>query len=581
MFKIFYRLSWFYRKYWGHYLLAFLLGIGVSFFLLVAPEVMARVLNGINNNSLETNELLWLIVANVIAVFLIYLTAAWRRVMISRMSARLGFQLRQQYLQKILTMDTRFFHRFTSGDLLTRSQGDIDMVVHTAIDMVLTFLMQMIGLSLLLFNLYRIQPQLLLQILIPLPLLWITLYIMTPILTKNWIRVRQEMANMTESALESVKNVKIVRSFNMENHDYRKNKERVNAVYGMEKRTLRINAMYHPMFDAIATGVVLLSLWLGGQYVLSGDFEIGSLLQFHVYAASLMWPFVDLGHIFSTLNQSNASLDRLIEVWDAIPEINNTHATTTITSIQHIEFKNFTFKYPEDSKNALSSLSFSINQGMTIGIVGKTGSGKSTLLRQILRLYPTSRGSLRINGVDLMNIEPTSYRSLIGYVPQEHALFSLTIGENIALGTNGEVTAAQLESAIIAADFYKDIKQLAQGLDTELGENGLTLSGGQRQRLSIARALINDPQLLILDDSFSAVDGTTEANIIRSLKRLRDRKTTIIVTHRLSAVQHADQILVLDNGAIIDRGTHDELMQRRGYYSEQYAQQQLLGEHHE
>lgn len=581
MFRMFKRLRWFYQRYWFQFLLAFVLGLGVSFFLLVAPAVTARVINGINNQTLTQSELVILISISIGAVTLVYLTAAWRRVIISKLIAFLSYAIRKEYLQKILSLDSKFFTNYSTGDLLTRSQGDIDMVVNTAVDTVLTFFMQLIGLALLLINMFSIHPTLTWQIMIPLPLLWITLYIMTPILTRNWIRVREELSHMTEGALETVKNARIIRAFNMEQYTQEKNNQQVGRVFAMEKRTLKINALYHPMFEAIATGVVLLSLWLGGSYVLAGSLEIGDLLQFHVYAASLMWPFVDLGYIFSTLNQSNASLDRLLEILDAKTSIQNERATHQIKHFERLDIRNFSFRYPSSSMDVLKSIDISISAGQTIGIVGKTSSGKSTLLRQILRLYPTPFGTIKVNGNDLMHVEPTSFLSKIGYVPQEHALFAMTVEENILLGALAPVTLNETQQAIYVADFQKDVDQLSEGIQTLIGENGTTLSGGQRQRLSIARALIRQPEVLILDDSFSAVDGTTEANIVSRLKETRRGLTNIIVTHRLSAIKDADLILVMDEGKVIARGTHEQLLTFPGYYVEQFLAQQLTGGSHE
>lgn len=581
MFKIFRQLKWFLKENWTRYVLAFILGIGVSFFLLVAPDIMARVFNAIDHQTLTLTELIVLIAINIFAIVMIYVTAAWRRIVVARLTAKLALALRQKYLSKILTLDRKFFHRYSTGDLLTRSQGDIDMVVNTGVDTLLTFVMQVIGLSLFIVNMYAIHPLLTLQIMIPLPLLWVTLYIMTPVLTKNWIRVREQMARMTEAALESVKNVRIIRAFSMEKIDISKNTKRVQEVYQMEKRTLRINALYHPLFEAIATGVVLLSLWLGGRYVLSGEISVGDLLKFHIYAGSLMWPFVDLGHIFSTLNQSNASFDRLLEVFDAQSSLPQGHHLKSVTAFESLTVNHLNFAYPDEKNLALTDIHFRLQKGQTIGIVGKTGSGKSTLINLLLRLYKTPHDVIQLNHSDLMSIEPDSYYKLIGYVPQEPALFSLAVEENIRLGSQAESTPEELHQAMIAADFEKDVKQLQSGLKTLIGEHGNALSGGQRQRLSIARALIRNPEFLILDDAFSAVDGTTEATIVHSLKQLRKNKTTLIITHRLSAIQHADQIIVMDKGRISNVGTHEELILKDPYYRGLYEVQQLRSENHE
>ena len=277
--------------------------------------------------------------------------------------------------------------------------------------------------------------------------------------------------------------------------------------------------------------------------------------------------------------QSKVAFDRINEIMDSLPDVKDKEHAKDINTFDTIKFENFTFRYPETDIDILNNFSLTINKGETIGIVGKTGSGKTTLIKQFLRQYPAS-DNFTIDNKSINDITKASIRSLVCYVPQEHALFSRTIEQNLEIGKSKD-TSLTLEEAVLMADFKKDLDFLPDGLDTIVGEYGVTLSGGQKQRLSIARALYKDSEILILDDSLSAVDGTTEANIIANLKKIRSHKTNLIVAHRLSAVEHADKIIVIDNGSVKEIGTHQELMTNKGWYFEQYQKQLMGGEDNE
>ena len=305
---------------------------------------------------------------------------------------------------------------------------------------------------------------------------------------------------------------------------------------------------------------------------------VGDLVTFNLYLAQFSNPMIQLGNQMAMFVQSKVAFERINEIMDAMPEIIDPVDAKEINDFETIEFKNFDFEYPNKGIKTINNFSFKINKGETIGIVGKTGSGKTTIIRQFLRQYPTE-DNIYIDGISINKIKKESIRHLVSYVPQEHALFARTVEENILLGSNNETIS--LEDAIYNADFKKDVDFLPYGLNTIVGEYGVTLSGGQKQRLSIARAIYKNSEILILDDSLSAVDGTTEANILRNLKNIRKDKTNIIIAHRLTAVENADKIIVLDHGQITEMGTHEELMNNKKWYYEQYMIQQMGGDENE
>jgi ATP-binding cassette, subfamily B, multidrug efflux pump len=318
----------------------------------------------------------------------------------------------------------------------------------------------------------------------------------------------------------------------------------------------------------------LIGLGYGAKLVFAQSITLGELVSFNVYLGMLIWPMFAIGELINIMQRGNASLDRVQETLSYKPDVQDGRDAAVDVTPSYIDYDNVTFSYPSSKGKNLQNIKVRINRGETLGIVGKTGSGKTTFIKQLLREYPLGEGKLIIGDVHLENLPLEEIRGWIGYVPQDPFLFSRTVRENILFG-KPDATEQQLEKAIALADFKKDLEMLPDRLETLVGEKGVALSGGQKQRISIARALIRDPEILILDDSLSAVDAKTEKNIIENIQNVRFGKTTLITTHRLSAVQHADWIIVLDEGRIVEEGKHEQLLENNGWYKEQFERQQI------
>ena len=393
---------------------------------------------------------------------------------------------------------------------------------------------------------------------------------------KNWKIVREKSSEMGNVVLESITNVRTIRAYSKEEDNYKKNLEYSQIVYEVERSNLKINVVFQPLFQFIVGISTLLCLSFGAYFYHIGRIvEVSLLVSFSMYLGLFQAPLSRMGAMINNFYQSLISAERLNEVYNSKSGVIVTN-NLKCSEIDEIEFRNFYFNYPNEEEDVLKGINLTIRKGQTLGVVGKTGSGKSTLIRQLERQYPINMDSLYINGIEVAEYNKESVREKISYVPQEHVLFSRSVYDNVKLGKKN-AKKDEIDLAIKLADFEKDVENLVNGLNTVVGEYGVTLSGGQKQRLGIARALLKNQDVLILDDSLSAVDGKTEANIIKNLKEYRSEKTNIIVCHRLTAVMHADLIIVMDDGKIVERGNHSELMALKGWYYEQFMNQKMTG----
>ena len=575
MIRVLKNIWWFFKKNYHKYILILILSSIISYLLLIPPKIIGDFVELVDTKDITRDKIITLAITNIVIVVLIYGSAFFKRVFQMRLGLNLNFELRKKFLRKILDEDQPFFEEYPVGDLIARTTGDINFVQRVSVDVILSLVSQIITIGLTVYNILVLSPKLTLLSLTPLPFMWMMIIILRPLIRNNWRRVRAKVSLMNNSILESATNVRTIRSNAIEDQNFETLKAHADDVYNTEKQNLKVNSLFGPLFQSINSISIVIALWVGGTEVIKGSMSLADLVQFNLYLAMLIWPLAEIGMTFTTFQQSHVSLDRLNEIYNSYVYMQDVPNAKDVNEFKSLEFKDFNFKYTKSANNNLSNITFKLNKGETLGIVGKTASGKSTLIKQLLRQYPIDSNTLYVNDLPIDRYTIKSIREMISYVSQEHTLFSRSVYDNILLGSVEEKTQDEVIDAIKKADFLKDIPYLNDGLDTIVGEYGVTLSGGQKQRLSIARAFLKDSDILILDDSLSAVDGNTEASIIESIKKYRKNKTNIIIAHRLSAVKHADKIIVLENGHIVEFGTHQELINKDGWYQKQYHAQEL------
>lgn len=580
MFKFIKSLWWFISKNWYRYLSIVFVGILFPILNLVPGFIVKILIDAVKNEEITMAFLFYKIILPYLGtMFMIYLVTTTKRVLQNRLKVRLYYALQVRYMENILVQDATFFEKFQSGDLLTRALGDVKSVNFSGGNRLINMFLEFMTVVVTLAAMMLIHPILAILCFLPLSLIFVTNLLLKRKVKRNWQLVREKSSLMGNVILESITNVRTIRAFSKEEENYQKNLKYSKDTYDIEKDNLKINVIFQPMFQSIVAVATIIAYGLGAYYCYKSYIDVSELAQFILYLNLFQAPLTNIGNMINNFYQSLISADRINEIYDAKSSVVD-KKNEVLQEIKTIEFKNFSFRYFGDTENVLKNIDLKIEEGQTLGIVGKTGSGKSTLVRQLVRQLPIEEGTLFINGEEIEDYNQNNVRSHIGYVPQEHMLFSRSVMKNVLLG-DSSASLEEVNEAVLMADFEKDIAELVDGYDTVVGEYGVTLSGGQKQRLAIARAFLKNADVLVLDDSLSAVDGKTEANIIHSLNQYRKNRTNIIVAHRLSAVMHANLIIVLDQGKIVERGTHEELMELKGWYYEQFlAQAMEEGEEH-
>lgn len=477
---------------------------------------------------------------------------------------------------KFLLQSPIFYDTYSTGSLMSKSTTDVSALGDFAgFGMMALMDATLYPLFIIVTMAVTISLPMTLITVIPMMLLILVSHFLEGYFDKTYKKKQESFDHINEKVLENVSSVRVVRSFVTE--------EREKKTFSTLARTFlkdqlnfdKILAAYI-MVSQLIPGICFVLCLISGAYFLKrGSITLGELISMTLYLELLVWPMFAFSEYIATSQQASASMDRLQELLSYKEEKTSNPEGKTFDPSEDISFKDYDFTYPGAESTSLKGIHLTLKPGETLGVVGKIGSGKTTLLKQFLHLYPIKDNCLFYGETPAEGMNVTSIRENLGYVPQDHLLFSKSVRENVLFYDKN--LEPQLEEALIQADFLKDLDQLPEGLETLTGEKGISLSGGQKQRLSMARALIRDPFLLILDDSLSAVDATTEAKIIETIKRTRKGKTTIIAAHRLSAVLHADKIIVLEDGYIMDQGTHEELSSREGWYKEQYEHQRLEG----
>ena len=575
MFK---ELRWFFRKHWVKYLLVLVFTIINTLALTITPRIIGEVVNEIANTSLTKDYAIRTFIFMIGIAFVIYLSAVLKQLILGDLGHKLFYELKDRFIRSIFKQDGDFFEEYHSGDLISRATGDTNRISRVATHLLFNTIDTIVTLIIAFIAMFGLHTKLTLYSIIPLPLILVIVMWLRPKIMRNWRAVRQEVSHLNDLVMESVTHVKLVRGFVKEKEDEAKLSEKADLVYKTARKSVLMQSVFMPSFRMVTLISQGIALGLGAYLIMTqGGFSVGNLVSFNLYLGMFAGPLFRLGNQITFLSQSKVSFERVGAVLNAEPTIQDIDGAKELIEIENITFKDLSFKYPLDDDYIIQDINISIDRGKTLGVVGKTGSGKTTLLRQLLRTYVIDKGNILINNQPIGVYKKESIRKHISYVPQEHILFSRTVRENLLLGA-GEQTDLTIDEAVEIADFKKDLEYLTDGLETIVGESGVTLSGGQKQRLSIARAFLKNSDVLILDDSLSAVDGVTEANIIKSLKEYRKGKTNIISSHRLSAIEHADEIIVLEKGRIVERGTHEELLANKKWYYEQYVIQQMEAE---
>ncbi len=577
MFDVLSKLSWFFKQEKKRYIIAIIFLLIANVVEVIPPWLIGQTIDAVNLKTLNASKFNWIMLVFLITIILSYVINFLWRYLLFNGSQLLESIMRRKLMAKFLTMSPGFYEKNRTGDLMAKATNDLSAIrmtvgfgILTLVDST-TYMITIIATMAVL-----VSWKLTLAALLPLPFLAIIEQKLGKMIHERYIVSQDAFGEMNDSVLESIEGVRVSKAFaqeeNLNERFRRMTTDVVNKFIHVEK----LDALFKPLTIIITALSFMIALGYGSFLVNQGEITVGALISFNVYLNMLIWPMFAIGMLFNIMQRGNASLDRVMETLDA--------QDTLMEPIDHVvpddhnvAFEAVTFQYPSSETVNLSNISIHLDTGDTLGIVGPTGSGKTTLIKQILKEYPLGRGVITLGNVNLDRLTKKEVRDKIGYVSQENILFSRTIRENIKFGKD-DATEEEIAEAIRLANFNEDIKRLPSGLDTLVGEKGIAISGGQKQRISIARAMIKNPDILILDDSLSAVDAKTETAIIENIESSRKGKTTIISTHRLSAVQHAEHIVVLAEGVIVQEGTHDELIAQNGWYKEQFDRQQLGGE---
>jgi ATP-binding cassette subfamily B multidrug efflux pump len=569
------RMSWFFKLSWKSYTVAILAMIADFSIVLIPPIIMGDLIDMVNGDTL-TRELLTknvLLLAGIAittyGLVLLWVNVLFRNAMLAEL------MMRSKLIRHLISMTPTFFQRNSRGDLMAQATNDIRAVnfaagfgvmtlVHTVVGCILVLTMMMIFVD------YR----LMLAALIPMPFLALAIRKLGMAMRTRFVAAQQAFGALNDQTLESISGIRVIRSYVQEGYDVEAFRKVAEDTMSKNVRVSIIHALFHPVISFLVGLSFSIGLGVGSYMMYLEIISLGQFVQFNIYLGMLIWPMIAFGEFMNVMQRGSASADRIHHTLIQEADVVDVDSPVKDVIPDRISFNRMSFRYPEATEDSLADIEVYIDRGQTLGVVGRTGSGKSTFLKQLLRQYPITGNSLLIGGVSIEQISIDQIHEWMGYVPQEYLLLSKTIRDNVRLGKL-DATAEEVDEAVRMASLSIDIAQMKDGLETMIGENGLMLSGGQKQRVGIARALLVDPEILILDDALSAVDARTESAILHNIRHERQGRTTIIATHRLSAVSHADWIIVLDDGRIVEEGSHDQLMFLGGWYKEQYERQQI------
>ena len=572
-------------KYFVKYKWRLLLGVFITILskilALQIPVIIRKSLNSVEtfiksdiaDKSVIENQLLWNLATILgVAIFAGFLTFVMRQMIIVT-SRLIEFDLKNEIYEQYQKLSINFYKKNRTGDLMNRISEDVSKV-RMYFGPAVMYSMNMIFLFIVGFTqMVKIDPELTMYTLIPFPILSISIFYISKIINKRSTVVQEYLSKLTTYSQEFFSGINVVKSYGIEpmviagfDELADKSKEKNISLY-------KVQALFFPLMILLIGISNLTVIYIGGKQYINGEIPIGVIAEFILYVNMLTWPVAVVGWVTSMVQQADASQKRINEFLQEEPEIQN-NSTKTFNCEGNIEFKNVSITYDDTKIEALKNISFYVKKGETVAFLGKTGAGKSSIVNLVSRLYDVNSGLITIDAIPIKEINLTDLRKAIGFVPQDPFLFSDSISSNIKFGYN-KATTQEIINAAKKAVVHQNIVDFKDGYNTILGERGVTLSGGQKQRVSIARAIIKNPQILIFDDCLSAVDTETEERILTNLEDLSKNKTTFIISHRVSSAKNADKIIILDGGEIIQQGSHNQLINQKGYYKELYEQQPL------
>ena len=573
--KSFLLLKGFFKANWWRY------GIGVLWLMLVnamqliVPGILGSITDGIRDQTITTADL-WIYVLYILVIALVIGVSRFLwRVFIIGTARKLEYFLRNMLFGHLLTLSAGFYNKKKTGDLMAHATNDINAVRMAAgpgIIMITDSLFLTVATIFLMVR--TVDLRLTLLALLPLPFMVSMVLFFGKVIHKRFKAVQESFSGLTDRVQENLSGIRVVKSFVQEEAEITRFNRAAQNYVDQNMNLIKLWGLFFPMVQFISALSYLIVLGSGGIMVINGVITLGDFIAFNSYLGLLIWPMMALGWVVNVLQRGAASMERIKDLLEQKAEVADGHETKEVFVLQGgIQFKDLTFAYP-DGTVALKNIDITVKPGQTLAVVGRTGSGKSTLANLLLRIYNPEPGSLALDGVDINQLPLKTLRESIGYVPQETFLFSTSIRNNIAFADT-QIPREEVEEAARTAQVYDNIMDFPHQFETISGERGVTLSGGQKQRVSIARALIKNPKILILDDCLSAVDTHTEEEILKGLKKYMDKRTSVIISHRISTVKDADEIVVLDSGCIVERGSHHQLLRRGGAYQQMWYKQQL------
>ena len=567
------KLWWFFKLEKRRYLVGIVALVLVSVLNLIPPMVMGRVIDAITSGRLTQYELLLHLFYLLLAAFgMYYLRYVWRMYILGT-SYRLGQIMRSRLFEHFTRMSPAFYQNYRTGDLMAHATNDINALtrlagggVMSAVDASITALVTLLTM------LFSISWQMTLVAILPLPFMAYATSRLGRKTHKAFGESQAAFSELNNKVQESVSGIKVTKSFGYQSDELASFQEVNDLTFQKNLQTMKYDSLFDPMVLLFVGSSYALTLLVGAFMVQAGQVTVGNLVTFISYLDMLVWPLMAIGFLFNITQRGKVSYQRIESLLSQESPVKDPESPLNGIENGRLEYAIDRFAFEDEE--TLRDIHFSLEKGQTLGLVGQTGSGKTALIKLLLREYDVDQGAIYLNGHDIRDYRLADLRSLMGYVPQDQFLFASSILDNIRFG-NPDLPFSEVEEATKLAQVFQDIQAMPQGFDTVIGEKGVSLSGGQKQRLAMSRAMILNPDILILDDSLSAVDAKTEFAIIDNLKETRKDKTTIITAHRLSAVVHADLILVMQDGRIIERGRHEDLLALDGWYAQTYQSQQL------